>query len=117
MQVWRGVKPPAHLVPSKNRKKTNVFRFFWSKKSVFSIFHYDQGLRGACPVIFVKYGIFQKPTPGARQAGFCVVGKKSWRKSARFVPGPQCRPEPVLARPGAGPAGRHVYFSDELFGF
>ena len=66
MQVWRGVKPLAHLVPSKNRKSPDFERFSVEKKSLFSIFHYDQGLLEACPANFVKFGIFPNPTPEAR---------------------------------------------------
>ena len=85
--------------PFEKSQKPGFFHFFGSKKTIFSRFHYDREVRGACPVIFVKYGIFPKPSKSARQAGFCVFPEKKLGGNRHFVPGPQCRPEPGSGRP------------------
>ena len=54
--------------------KNPDFHFF--SKSVFCLFHYHGEVRKACPVIFLKIHPGEKPTPEARQAGFCVFSEK-----------------------------------------
>ena len=94
--------------PFEKSQKAVCFRVLGSKKkSVFSIFHYDREVRGACPVIFVKYSIFPKPTPEARHREFCVFPEKNQLdKNAHFVPGPQCRPEPSGSGRGSAAVDR-----------
>ena len=74
MPVARPQKMPGAPSPPFFSAIFRIFAFF--SKSVFCLFHYARQLRGACPVIFLKIHPVEKPTPEARQAGFCVFSEK-----------------------------------------
>ena len=94
------------------RQKTRFFKKipdFWSKKkSHFRAIQAHHDLRGPCPVILLKYGIFENSTKSGRQARFCVFPEKKLGENRLFVPGPQCSPKPVRGSKIFG-GGRRLY--------
>ena len=101
-RVWRGVKPPAHLVPSKSCKNPVFGRFLVSKKKS-PYFDYPTMLAvsgGLAPSFLSSPVFFQNPQKVPVKPDFVFFRKKSWAKMAISSPGPNVD----RSRPNAGPS-------------
>ena len=88
-RVWRGVKPPAHLVSSKSCKNLDFCRFWVRRKSPYfdypTMLGASGGLAQSC---LSSSAFFQNPQKVTVIEDFVFFRKKSWAKMAILSPGP-----------------------------
>ena len=88
-RVWRGVKPPAHLVPSKSCKNPVFGRFWGRKKSPYFDYPTMLGASGGlAPSFLSSPAFFQNPQKVSVRPDFVFFRKKSWAKMTILSPAP-----------------------------
>ena len=88
-RVWRGVKPPAHLVPSNSCKIPVLGRFWGRKKSPYFDYPTVLGASGGlAPSFLSSSAFFPNPQKVPVRPDFVFFLKKSWAKMAILSPGP-----------------------------
>ena len=110
-RVWRGVKPPAHLVPSKSCKNPVFGRFRGRKKNPYFDYPTMLGASGGlAPSFLSSPAFFQNPQKVPVRPDFVFFQKKSWAKMAILSPGPNVDRSRSWTGPGpARPAGMCIF--------